>query len=101
MAAPDSFRRAHLEGLQQIPVTPLEVIKHLGQLTRGHSGLKPKNPVGDLVGAGSVHRVEIPRLARGLNRSDDNPGWVWVEVQHLMVQELELRDHGPLVRCMM
>ena len=87
---------ARLEDLQQIPVTAFEVFEHLGQLPRGSTGLKPKNPADDMVGPGFVRRVEISGFSRGFEGSDDDPGWIGAQMQDLAVQESGLRQGGSL-----
>lgn len=61
-------------------MTSFEILQHLRQLMRGSPGLESKDPVDDVVGAGLIRRIEIARLGRRLEWSDDDPGWVWVKV---------------------
>ena len=87
---------ARLEDLEQVPVTAFEVLEHFGELPRGGSGLEPKNPADDMVGPGLIGRVEVSGLSRRLEGSDDDPGRIWTQMQDLAVQELGLRQSGPL-----
>jgi hypothetical protein len=87
---------ARLEDFEQVSVTAFEVLEHFSQLSRGDSGLEPKNPANDVVGPGLVGRVEVPGLSRGLEGSDDDPGRIWTQMQDLAVQESGLRQSGPL-----
>jgi len=87
---------ARLEDFQQVPVTAFEVFEHFGQLSRGSPGLEPKDPADDMVGPGLIGRVEVSGFSRRLEGSDDDPGWIWSQMQVLAVQESGLRQSGPL-----
>src|SRR5580700_2273246 len=50
---------AHLEYLEQVSVTTLEILDDIEQLLRGRFGIEPKNPVYDMVGPDLVGRVEV------------------------------------------
>jgi hypothetical protein len=45
---------ARFEDIQQISVTAFEIFQHVDQLFRGSFGIKPKNPVDDMVGANLI-----------------------------------------------
>ena len=87
---------ARLEDIEQIPVTAFEVFEDIAQLLRSSFRIEPKNPADDMVGPGLIRRIEVPGLGRRLEGSDDDPGWIWTQVQDLSVQELGLRQRSPL-----
>ena len=43
------FVGARLEGLQQVAVPALEILKHLGELVVRRLGIEPKDPLDDMV----------------------------------------------------
>lgn len=68
------FRGTGLENIEQIPVTPLKILKHVCQLMCGGFRIKPEHPVHDMVRAGLVRRIEIARFSRRFERPDDDSG---------------------------
>ena len=78
-------RGARLEDLQQIPVTTLEVLEHIGQLARGSIGLEPKYSVDNMIGPGLIGRIEVSGFRRRIERSDDDSGRIRAKVQALAV----------------
>ena len=90
------LRGARLEGLEQVPVTILEVLEHFGELPRGSPGLEPKNPADDMVGPSLIGRVEVSRFSRRPEGPDDDPGWVGAQMQDLALQDWGLRQGGSL-----
>ena len=87
---------ARLEDLEQVTVTTFEILQHFGELPRSSPGLEPKNPADDMVGPGLVGRVEISGFSRRFEGSHDDPGGIGTQMQGLAVQELGLRQSGPL-----
>ena len=71
---------ACLENLQQVSVTPLEVLEHFRQLSRCSPGLEPKNSADDMIGSRLVGRVEISGFSRRLEGSDDDSRGIWSQV---------------------
>jgi hypothetical protein len=57
-----------------------EVFEHLAQLSRGSVGVKPKNPVNNMVGPDLISRVEVARLRRRLEGPDDDPGGIRAQI---------------------
>ena len=49
-----------------------------------------------MVGPGLIRRVEVSRLGRRLEGSDDDPAGIRTQMQGLAVQESGLRQRGPL-----
>jgi hypothetical protein len=64
---------ARLEYLQQVAVAALKILEHVGQLTGNGLRIKRKNPVNDVIGAGLISGIEVPRLGRRLKRPHDDP----------------------------
>jgi hypothetical protein len=87
---------AGLKDFEQVSVTAFEVLEHFSQLSRGDSGLEPKNPADNVVGPGLVGGVEVSGFSRRLEGSDDDPGRIRPPVQGLAVQELGLGQDGSL-----
>lgn len=61
-------------------MAPFEVFEHLAQLSRGSFGVKPKNPVDDMIGPDLISRVEVARLSRRLEGPDDYPGGIRAQI---------------------
>jgi hypothetical protein len=74
------LRRASLEEIEQIPVTPFEIFQDLAELSRGCFAIKTKNPFDNMISPKLVGRIEIARFGRRLKGSDDDPGWVRAQV---------------------
>ena len=87
---------ARLEDLEQVAVTTFEVLQNFGELPRSNPRLEPKNPADDMVGPGLVGWVEVSGFSRRFEGSHHDPGGIWTQVQDLSVQELGLRQGGPL-----
>ena len=65
------FVGARLERLQQVAVAALKILEHVGQLVGAASRIERQDAIDDMVGAGLVGRVEIPRFGRRLERAND------------------------------
>ncbi len=74
------FCGARLEDLKQVSVTTLEIFEHFCQLSRDSLGLKPKNPVNNMVGPSLIGWVEVSGFSRRFERSDDDPRWIRTKV---------------------
>ena len=61
-------------------MTTFEVFKHLAQLSRGSFGVKPKNPVNNMIGPDLIGRVEVAGLSRRFEGPDDDPGGIRAQI---------------------
>jgi len=90
------FRSTRLEDVEKISVAAFEILQHITQLPSRAFGIKPEDPIDDMIGPGLIRRVEVPGLGRRFEGSDDDPGGIWPQVQDLAVQESGLRQSCPL-----
>lgn len=67
---------ARLEDLEQVAVATFEIFEHFGELARGNPVFELKDPADDMIGPGLVCRVEVSRLSRRFEGSDDDPGGI-------------------------
>ncbi len=81
---------------EQIPVTTFEILDHVAQLLRGSCCIELKNSADDMVGPSLIGWVEVSGFSRRFEGSHHDPGGIWTQVQDLSVQELGLRQGGPL-----
>ena len=61
-------------------MSTFEIFEHIGQLSRSGLGLKPKNPVDDMVGSNLIGWIEIPGFSRRFERPDDDPGRIRAQI---------------------
>lgn len=61
-------------------MTSLEIFEYVSELLRGRLGIKLKYPVDDMVRPGPVGWIEIARLSRRLERSDDDSRWIRTQI---------------------
>ena len=71
---------ARLEDIEQVSVTPFEIVEHVAQLLRGSFGIEPKNPADDVVGPGLIGWVEVSGFSRRFEGSDDDPGRIRAQI---------------------
>jgi hypothetical protein len=57
-----------------------KVFEHLAQLSRGRFGVKPKNPVNNMIGPELIGRVKIAGLSRRLEGPDDDPRGIRAQI---------------------
>ena len=82
------LRSARLEDLEQVSVTPLEVLQHLGQLPRGNPRVEPNDSVDDMVRPRLIGRIEVSGLRRRLEGPDDDPGRIGTQMQCLAIRRI-------------
>jgi len=75
------------ERLEEIAVTPLEVLQNVRQLAGRGIGIKLQNALDDMVGSGLVGRVEIARLRCRLERADDDPRRIGAQIERVPIQK--------------
>ena len=80
--------RASLEHLEQIPMAPLEVIEHFGELRGGGGRIECKDALDDVIGPGFVGRVEIARFRRRPELANHHSGGIRAQVHGLPMQQL-------------
>ena len=73
------FRCARLADLEQVPVTTIEIFEHAGQLLLNGIGIKPENPIDDVVGPSLIGWIEVSGFSRRFEGSDDDPGRIWAQ----------------------
>ena len=74
----------------------LKIFQDVAQLLRGRFRIEPKNPVDDMVRPSLIGRVEIARFSRRFEWPDHDSGRIRPQIQYLPLQELGLRQRGPL-----
>src|SRR6202011_285797 len=90
------FCGAHLEDIEQIPVTAFEIVKYIAQLLCGGFRIEPKHPVVDIAGSYLIGGVEAAGFGGRFEWSDDDPCRVRAQIQALAIYESELRQGGSL-----
>lgn len=88
-------RRARFEDLDQVSMAPLEVFENIRKLPLGIVAIEPNNTVDDMIGPGLVRWIEVPRLSRRLEGSDDDPRRIGPQIEVLTVQKSGLRQGVP------
>src|ERR1700684_813841 len=84
---PFHFVGAGFERLQQVAMAAQEILQDVGELAGSRFGTKRENAFDDMVGACLVGRDEVARLGRRLERPDNAPCGVWMQIERLPVQE--------------
>jgi hypothetical protein len=51
------FGSSRFENIEQIPVTAFKVLQYIAQLLLRAPGIKPQNPLNDMVGAHFISRI--------------------------------------------
>ena len=87
---------ARLKNLEQIPVTTLEIIEHVCQLSGGRFRIEPKNSVDDMIGPDLIRWVEVAGFSRRFEGPDDDPGRIRAQIQALAIQEFGLGQRCSL-----
>jgi hypothetical protein len=67
-------------------MAPEEIIEHLGQLTGDCRGIERKDAVDDVVRTRPVGQVEVARLRRRPERTNDDARRVRPQIERLSVQ---------------
>jgi hypothetical protein len=89
------FVGARFEYLNQIAVSALKVLENLGEFPRGGFWIQRKNPSDNMICAGFVSRVEIPRLYRRPERTHDHSCRIGAKIKALAVQKLGSDEMSP------
>ena len=74
------FCGAGLEDLEQVPVTTFEICEHVAQLMRGRFDIEPKNPVDNMICPRLISWIEVSRLSRQFEGSDDDPSRIRMKI---------------------
>jgi hypothetical protein len=77
-------------------VAAFKILQHIAQLLCSRFGVKPENPVDDMVRPGFIGRIEVPRFSRRLERPDDDSCWVRPQIEGLAVEESGLGQRRSL-----
>src|ERR1700704_1733186 len=56
-----------------------EIFEHAGQLLLNGIGIKPENPIDDVVGPSLIGWIEVSGFSRRFEGSDDDPGRIWAQ----------------------
>jgi hypothetical protein len=71
---------ARLEYIEQVPMAAFKVFEHLAQLLRGGFGIKPKNPVDDMISSDLIGWIEVSGFSRRFKGSNDDSGRIWAQI---------------------
>jgi len=63
----------------------LEVLQHIGKLTRSSRFIQAKDTIDNVIGARFVARTKVLRLGRRLERPNDDPSRIRSEVECLPI----------------
>ena len=75
------FVGTRFEGVEQIAMAALEVLKDVGAVAARHLRIERQDPVDDMVRPGLVGRVEVARFDRRLEGPHDHPGGIGAQMQ--------------------
>ena len=89
------LRGTRLEDVDQVAVTPIEILQHVRHLLGGRVGGEPQHAADDVVGAGPVDRVEVTWLDGRFEGADDDAGRIRPEDQILAVKKVGVGQMSP------
>ena len=84
------FRGPRVEAIEQVTMPPLEILEHICELLSSGLGIKAQYTVDDMIGAGFVGAIEIPRLGGRPEWTDNDARRVWTQIQRLAIEEHRL-----------
>ena len=86
------FDGARLEGVEQIAMTPLEILEHFRKVHGHRLRIERQDPVDDMVCPGLVGGIEVAWLRRWFERTHHHTCWIGPEIEGLPVEKRGFRQ---------